>query len=170
LLIVPTSFRQASGKAQFLLKLRTTMSTRASILLIDDSPVECELFHSAVNASGIRLSSHTASNGQAAMKYLEQAYQARALPALILLDLNLGREQGVEILRRLRADRHLAHLPVIIFTTSDAAVDLAAGYRSGANGYVVKPETFDRLIEFILDLHRYWIGWNRTLHESDVGC
>jgi DNA-binding NarL/FixJ family response regulator len=64
----------------------------------------------------------------------------------------------------------LAHLPVIVFTTSDDPRDLAPCYANGANGYVVKPGTFDDLVRFVDDLCRYWLKWNRSLSMTDTQC
>ena len=85
------------------------------------------------------------------------------LPSLILLDLNLRGEQGCDLLKRLRSDARFAALPVVAFTTSDDPTDLADSYSCGANGYVIKPGTFDELVHCITDLCRYWLTWNRSL-------
>jgi CheY-like chemotaxis protein len=81
---------------------------------------------------------------------------------VILLDWHLGKQDGNEFLRRLRADQRLQSIPVVVFTTSDDASDLAASYAHSTNGYAVKPGTFEELVRFATAFCRYWIDWNRT--------
>jgi len=92
-----------------------------------------------------------------------------AQPTLILLDLNLRGQNGCNFLKRLRSDPRFATIPTIIFTTSDDQNDLARCYASGANGYVVKPGTYDQLLECVRDLCSFWLKWNRT-SEVLVRC
>jgi CheY-like chemotaxis protein len=87
-----------------------------------------------------------------------------------LLDWHLGRQRGDEFLKRLRADSRLAAIPVVVFTTSDDAADLSLAYASGANGYVVKPGTFDQLIQCTGDLCRYWMKQNRVPQATGTPC
>ena len=146
------------------------MAANPSILLIDDSPGECELFRAAVNEAGIEVSLHTEADGQAAFRFLTQSPGMESLPSLILLDLKLGNQHGLDFLRRLRLDARVKHLPVVFFTTSDYPADLTACYAAGANGYVIKPGTYEDLIRFINDLCRYWIGWNRPPSFAETRC
>lgn len=146
------------------------MTAHASILLIEDSPGECELFRMALTQVAADLILHTESDIEQAWCFLLRSSEADTLPSLIVLDLKLRNGSGLGLLKRLRADVHLAHMPVIIFTTSDAAVDLAACYEAGANGYVVKPGLFEQLVEFVRDLSRYWIHWNRSPYMVETKC
>ena len=143
------------------------MVTHHSILLIDDSPGECELFHLALIQTGLTVTLSTEQNAEAAFHFLNNHSD---LPALILLDWNLGRQRGDEFLKRLRADSRLAAIPVVVFTTSDDASDLALAYASGANGYVVKPGTFAELIQCAGDLCRYWLERNRVPLTIGTPC
>jgi CheY-like chemotaxis protein len=81
------------------------------------------------------------------------------------LDWHLRNQRGDEFLRRLRADARLAALPVVVFTTSDDASDLATAYADGANAFVTKPGTYDQLVECVHDLCGFWLKWNRTSKE-----
>lgn len=92
------------------------------------------------------------------------------MPSIVLLDLKLRNQQGLEFLKRVRADTLLMHLPVIVFTTSDAPADLSASYAAGANGYVVKPGLFENLVRFVNDLSHYWIHWNRSPYMIESRC
>lgn len=143
------------------------MVTHHSILLIDDSPGECELFRLALIQTGLTVTLSTEQNAEAAFHFLNNHSD---LPALILLDWNLGRQRGDEFLKRLRADSRLAAIPVVVFTTSDDASDLALAYASGANGYVVKPGTFAELIQCAGDLCRYWLERNRVPLTIGTPC
>ena len=146
------------------------MVTHPSILLIEDSPGECELFRLALTQTGLDVALYTERDAEAAFHFLEDRVHHHPLPALILLDLKLDRQNGCDFLKRLRSDARLAHLPVIVFTTSDDPRDLATCYASGANGYVVKPGTFDEFIKCLGDLCRFWLNWNRTLHKVETRC
>ena len=143
------------------------MVTHHSILLIDDSPGECELFRLALIQTGLAVTLSTEQNAEAAFHFLNNHSD---LPALILLDWHLGRQRGDEFLKRLRADSRLAAIPVVVFTTSDDASDLALAYASGANGYVVKPGTFAELIQCAGDLCRYWLERNRMPLTIGTPC
>ena len=143
------------------------MVTHHSILLIDDSPGECELFRLALIQTGLAVTLSTEQNAEAAFHFLNNHSD---LPALILLDWHLGRQRGDEFLKRLRADSRLAAIPVVVFTTSDDASDLALAYASGANGYVVKPGTFAELIQCAGDLCRYWLERSRVPLTIGTPC
>ena len=144
------------------------MVTHHSILLIDDSPGECELFRLALIQTGLTVTLSTEQNAEAAFHFLNN--HSSDLPTLILLDWHLGRQRGDEFLKRLRADSRLAAIPVVVFTTSDDASDLALAYASGANGYVVKPGTFAELIQCAGDLCRYWLERNRVPLTIGTPC
>ncbi len=133
----------------------------SSILLIDDSPGECELFRQALTQSGYRGRLEITEGGLAALAYLNHHMQNDE-PDLILLDLKLRGERGVDVLRQLKQDTPFAHIPVVILTSSDDALDVRACYQAGANGYVVKPGQFDDLVTLSLHLWKFWLEHNRT--------
>jgi CheY-like chemotaxis protein len=163
------------------------MTTHPSILLIEDSPGECELFRLALVQTGLDVALYMERDPEAAFHFLtdraglhQSSIQARpsslqerdhpGLPSLILLDLQLRGQNGCDFLKRLRADPRFASIPVVVFTTSDASSDIAAGYANGTNGYVVKPGTLDELVRFVRDLCGYWLKWNRTLSMVETKC
>lgn len=133
----------------------------ASILLIDDSPGECELFRQALTQSGYKGRLEITEGSCAAMAYLKHHLQSDE-PALILLDLKLRGERGVDVLRQFKQDTRFAHIPVVILTSSDDTLDVRACYQAGANGYVVKPGQFDDLITLSLHLWKFWLEHNCT--------
>jgi len=177
------------------------MVTHPSILLIEDSPGECELFRLALAQTGLDVALYTEHDAEAAFRHLEVKAKAEVkvgssmtgehearellshltscststlasqpLPSLILLDLQLHGQNGCDFLIRLRADARFAAIPVVVFTTSDDQIDLARCYASGANGYVVKPGTFDELVHCTADICRYWLTWNRSLLMAETRC
>jgi CheY-like chemotaxis protein len=146
------------------------MMAHPSILLIEDNPGECELFRMALKQTGVDLTLHTESEAEQALRFLARSSEADMLPTLIVLDLKLRKQSGIEFLKRLRADVLCRHVPVIVFTTSDAPVDLAACYAAGANGYVVKPGLFEQLVRFVHDLSLYWVHWNRSPYMAETRC
>lgn len=143
------------------------MAMHSSILLIDDSPGERELFRLALAQTSIRAALFTEQDPEAAVQFLNSHSD---LPSLILLDWHLGKQRGDEFLKRLRADSRLAAIPVVVFTTSDDEADLSIAYASGANGYVVKPGTFAQLIQCTADICRFWLNRNLVPYMVETPC
>lgn len=133
----------------------------ASILLIDDSPGECELFRQALTQAGFTGRLETAENGRSALAHLRDHVSGDE-PGLILLDLKLRGERGVDVLKQLKQDREVSHVPVVILTSSDDPQDVRACYQAGANGYVVKPGEFNDLVTLALHLWKFWLEHNCT--------
>lgn len=146
------------------------MPTHSSILLIEDSAGECELFRLALTQAGLDVTLFTQHDAEAAMHFLANRAGHEPLPGVILLDWHLQKTRGDRFLMRLRSDVRFTAIPVVIFTTSDDSSDMTAGYGSGANGYVVKPDTFDALVQFAGDFCRYWLAWNRTVSTVETKC
>jgi DNA-binding response OmpR family regulator len=146
------------------------MPPHASILLIEDSPGECELFRLALAQTRLDVALYTEHDAEGALHFLSTRAGHEPLPDLIILDWQLKKTRGDQFLVRVRSDQRLASIPVVVFTTSDDLSDLTAGYRSGANGYVVKPGTFEDLVSFAGDLCRYWLHWNRTTYQVTARC
>jgi two-component system response regulator len=131
----------------------------SSILLIDDSPEECELFRQALTRAGYTGRLDTVEGGRAAMAYLNNQ-SPHDEPGVILLDLKLRGERGVDVLKQLKQHAHGAHIPVVILTSSDDAADIRACYQAGANGYVVKPGEFNDLVTLSLHMWKFWLVHN----------
>ncbi|ULA62885.1 MAG: Response regulatory domain-containing protein [Nitrospira sp.] len=143
------------------------MMPHHSILLIDDSPGERELFRLALAQTDIDATLFAEQDADAALHFLSDAAN---LPSCILLDWRLGKQRGDEFLKRLRANTRFAAIPVVVFTTSDDAADLSLAYACGANGYVVKPGTFAELVQCTADICRYWLNRNRAPHTIGAPC
>lgn len=126
------------------------------ILLVEDNPGDVRLTREALRECRAASCLHTARDGVEALAFLrkEGTHAGAPVPHLILLDLNLPRKDGHEVLRELKADPLLRHIPVIVLTTSVADVDIARAYDAHANCYVSKPATleeFERLVQLIDD-------------------
>lgn len=128
-----------------------------TILLVEDNPDDAHLTLEAFKAAGVRARLAVATDGGEALKYLRDAEE---LPAFILLDLNLPKLSGHEILERIRADPGTKSVPVIILTSSIEAADLVRCYALGANSFVRKPVDFGQFLDIARLLGRYWLEIN----------
>ncbi len=136
------------------------MTRPARVLLVEDNEADVRLTREALRDAGddIRLSSVT--DGELALAYLrrENGYEEAPRPDLMLLDLNLPRKNGLEVLEEMRADPDLACIPVIMLTTSSAEHDIVACYSRGANCFVVKPLELDVFMDLIGAIRTFWLG------------
>jgi len=135
------------------------------ILLVEDNPSDIGLTQRALAKSQIANELVVAEDGQEALDYLfgDGAYAGREIDrslALILLDLKLPRVDGLEVLRRIRADARTQRLPVVILTSSQEEQDLAQSYDLGANSYIRKPVDFTQFAQAIQRLGLYWLVLN----------
>jgi len=135
------------------------------ILLVDDNPSDVELTKRALEKRHISNNLLVAANGKEALDYLfatgvHAGRDATDLPTLVLLDLKLPLLDGLQVLRRIRADPRTKRLPVVILTSSNEEHDLAAGYDLGANSYIRKPVDFAQFSEAIEYLGLYWLVLN----------
>lgn len=131
------------------------------ILLVEDNPSDEVLTLRALSRNNINSAVMVKRDGAAALDYLlapdGDVHGSRALPQLILLDLNLPKIDGLEVLRRIRADERTRLLPVVILTSSREDTDIVRGYGSGANGYVRKPVDFVEFTEAVRRIGLYWL-------------
>ncbi len=135
------------------------------ILLVEDNPDDVELTLRSLKQNNITNEVVVAHDGAEALEYLfaTGAYASRdtsIMPTVILLDLKLPKVDGLEVLRRLRADERTKLLPVVIVTSSKEEKDLINGYKLGANSYVRKPVDFVQFSEAIRQLGLYWLLLN----------
>jgi two-component system, response regulator len=137
----------------------------ATILLVEDNPRDEELTLLALRKNNLRNEVFVARDGKEALDYLfasesQAKYDSLNLPALVLLDLKLPKIDGIEVLRRLRANPRTELLPVVILTSSIEEGDRLAGYSNGANSYVRKPVSFIEFSEAVRKLGLYWLILN----------
>lgn len=137
------------------------------ILLVEDNPDDEALTLRALKKNNIRNEVVVARDGAEALDFLfaTGAYADRdinIMPQVILLDLKLPRVDGLEVLRRLRADDRTKCLPVVILTSSSEEVDIIKSYHLGANSYVRKPVDFEQFMEAVRHLGLYWLILNEA--------
>ena len=139
------------------------------ILLIEDNPDDAELAVRAFEMARVKSTVLRAGDGVEALDYLfgtgTHAAQG-VLPDVVLLDLKLPRVDGLEVLRRLRADERTRYLPVVIMTSSLRERDIENGYALGANSYVCKPVQFSQFVEIADQLCAYWLTVNQSVRRS----
>jgi len=137
--------------------------TNGIILLVEDNPKDVLLTERAFQRSKIANELRVVRDGAEALDYLlgpGAATPARPAPALVLLDLKLPRVDGLEVLRRLRADERTRLLPVVILTSSNEERDVVSSYGNGANSYIRKPVDFAQFTEAVRALGLYWLVLN----------
>jgi len=129
------------------------------ILLVEDNPGDVRLTIEALKEGKVRNNLHVAHDGEQAVRFLRRAegHEDAARPDLILLDLNLPRMDGREVLAEIKADPELRRIPVVVLTTSKATEDIARSYDLHANCYVTKPVDLDRFITVIRSIEGFWL-------------
>jgi two-component system, response regulator len=129
------------------------MAESLRILLVEDNPDDAALTERALRQTRARL--EVASDAKEALEYLFE--DANDAPRLVLLDLGLPDANGLEVLRRIRADDRTRLIPVVILTSSMAPDDVGLCYRDGANSFVRKPIEFDRFVDVLRQTVAYWL-------------
>jgi two-component system, response regulator len=137
----------------------------ATILLVEDNRDDVELTLHALRKNGMGNNVVVVRDGQEALDYLfasgtHAGRHANATPDLVLLDLNLPKISGLDVLRAIRADPRTKRIPVVILTTSDDQADILGGYDLGTNSYVRKPVDFDEFYATVKELETFWLALN----------
>ncbi|MGD8979559.1 MAG: response regulator [candidate division WOR-3 bacterium] len=139
-----------------------------AILLVEDDHNDVLLVKRAFQKVNIANPIIVVNDGEQAVSYLagREPYVDRAVPMLVLLDLKLPRKSGHEVLEWLRQQPNLKRLPVVVLTASSESSDVNRAYDLGANSYLVKPVTFDALVEMVKTLNLYWLILNKRADVS----
>jgi len=129
------------------------------ILLVDDSAGDVSLTREALYAARVANQLHVVEDGEQAVDFMRRRgrYASAPVPDLVLLDLNLPRMDGREVLRELKRDEDLRHVPVIVLTTSSDERDVLTSYRLHANAYVTKPVEFGEFLLALQQLETFWL-------------
>jgi CheY-like chemotaxis protein len=129
------------------------------VLLVEDSAAEARLAREVLREATFPVHLHVTPDGEQAMEFLRRQgrYEGAPRPQLVLLDLNLPRKDGREVLRDIKGDDELRRIPVVVLTTSQAASDIAGAYELHANCYIQKPLELDGFIEIVKSIHHYWL-------------
>lgn len=136
------------------------------IILVEDNPADVEMTLDALKERNLANKVHVLRDGAEALSYIMNNVDCRQgqadanRPKVILLDLKLPKVDGLEVLRRIRADDRTKSVPVVILTSSDEERDRIEGYKLGANSYVVKPVDFDDFARAVTELGCYWVLMN----------
>jgi two-component system response regulator len=133
------------------------------ILLVEDNPADVRLTQEAFKDTRVPNRLHVARDGVEALGMLRDATGAVPRPDLILLDLNLPRKDGREVLQDIKQDEALRHIPVVVLSTSHSEHDVARSYRLGANAFVTKPVDVDRFFQVIRALEQFWLDTARLI-------
>lgn len=133
--------------------------TVIDVLLVEDDPGDALMTQEAFEHHKIRNTLHVVKDGVEALEFLrrEGQYENAPRPGLILLDLNLPRKDGREVLSEIKADAELRSIPVVVLTTSEAEEDILRSYSLYANAYVTKPVDFDRFIEVVRQIDDFFV-------------
>ena len=141
------------------MRVEASNTERVEILLVEDNVGDARLAEETLRESKIRANLHHVADGVEAMQVLRRQgrYAQAPCPDLILLDLNLPRKDGREVLAEVKADPKLRHIPVVVMTSSDAERDLVMTYGLHANAYVVKPVDLNGLNEVVQKVKNFWL-------------
>jgi CheY-like chemotaxis protein len=131
----------------------------ADVLLVEDDPGDVLMTREAFAHYRIRNPLHVVGDGEQAMQFLRQDgdYTDVPRPGLILLDLNLPRRNGLEVLADLKSDAELLSIPVVVLTTSQADEDILRSYALHANAYISKPVDFDKFMDVIRQINKFFL-------------
>ena len=137
----------------------TEMMRPIEILLVEDSPGDVRLTQVGFRNARILNNMHVAADGVEAMAFLRRTgkYAASPRPDLILLDLNLPKKDGREVLAEIKVDPDLKQIPVVIMTTSSAEEDILKTYNLHVNAYVTKPIDLDKFMQMIKSIEDFWL-------------
>lgn len=129
------------------------------ILLVEDNPGDVDLTLEALEEAKLRNNVHVAEDGVVALEFLrhEGRHSQAPTPDLILLDLNMPRKDGRDVLREIKEDPDLKRIPVVVLTTSEAEQDILDAYEYRANAYIVKPVDLDQFLGTIRTLEDFWL-------------
>lgn len=140
------------------------------ILIVEDSPVDYEIATRALRKAEYEDAIHRCEDGDEAIDFLRgenEVVREKGNPSLILLDLNLPGTDGREVLQHIKNDSEIAHIPVVVLTTSNNEFDIEACYENGANSYVKKPTSPDDYVAMAKVLKSFWFEWASLPEEHD---
>jgi two-component system, chemotaxis family, response regulator Rcp1 len=138
------------------------------VLLVEDSPGDVRLTREAFKDARVHINLHVASDGAEAMAFLQREgkYADVPRPDLILLDLNLPKKDGREVLKEIKESDSLKTIPVVILTTSASEGDVHRSYRLHANSYITKPVDLDGFLRVVKSIDNFWLSVVKLPHET----
>jgi CheY-like chemotaxis protein len=137
-----------------------TKNKAICILMVEDNPTDVMITKEALEHAKVLNSLHVVEDGIEALDFLHHRgkHTKAPHPDLILLDLNMPRKNGQEVLAEIKADNRLKHIPVVVLTTSKAEEDVMKAYGLHANCYVIKPVDFDVFAEVVRSIQQFWFS------------
>ena len=128
------------------------------VLLVEDSEADATMVEETLLDSKLRMNLNVVHDGVEAMHYLrrEGTYQSQRIPDLIILDLNLPKKDGREVLAEIKEDDQIKQIPVVVLTTSSAEEDIVRSYKLHANCYITKPLDFDQFARIVANIESFW--------------
>jgi CheY-like chemotaxis protein len=138
------------------------------VLLVEDSPGDVRLTRDAFRNANLAIDLHVATDGVEALAFLNQegAHAESPRPNLVLLDLNLPRMDGREVLAQIKNSDKLKSIPTVILTTSDAEADISASYQLQANSFLSKPVQLDAFEELVKSINDFWLTQAKLPHRG----
>ncbi len=130
------------------------------VLLVEDNPGDAQLTRIALEDSKISVNLSVVEDGVEAMAFLrkQDKYATVPHPDIVLLDLNLPKKDGRQVLAEIKSDQHLKRIPVVVLTTSQAEEDIVKAYNLAANCYITKPVDFDQFVRIIRTIENFWFA------------
>ncbi|MBW4683933.1 MAG: response regulator [Komarekiella atlantica HA4396-MV6] len=130
------------------------------VLLVEDNPGDAQLTRIALEDSKISIHLNVVEDGVEAMAFLrkQEKYATAAHPDIVLLDLNLPKKDGREVLAEIKTDINLKRIPVVVLTTSQAEEDILKAYNLAANCYITKPVDFDQFVKIVQSIENFWFA------------
>ena len=137
------------------------------ILLVEDNPADAEMTLRALRRNNLANKVHWVKDGEQALDFMFRtgAYADRepgTVPKLIMLDIKMPKVDGIEVLRRVKANEETRTVPVVVMTSSNEERDVVESYRLGVNSYIVKPVQFESFLETVAKIGLYWVITNRV--------
>ena len=135
----------------------------ARVLLVEDDQAHADLIRMSFEDNGLNLDVQHVSDGAQAIEYLTRTgeYTKAHRPDFIMLDINLPKMNGHEVLQRIKSDERLKTIPVIMLTTSNDERDRMQAYQHHANSYLIKPTEFQMFQDLVHDVRAFWAQWNK---------
>ena len=135
------------------------MDNMTNILLVEDNPADARLIEEVFKDTDLKNKIYVVKDGVEAMHFLNNVneYSNAPNPDIILLDLNLPRKDGREVLKEVKENENLKSIPIVILTTSSASEDVVKTYRNHANCYITKPVDFDQFLSVVTAIEDFWL-------------
>ena len=137
---------------------------RPPILVVEDNPMDLDLTRRAFSRRACPHPIQVARDGEEALAYLRRWDAGEPQPAVILLDINMPRVSGIEVLQQLKQHPHYRRIPVVMLTSSRESRDLQTTYDLGANSYIEKPVSFSRFLDIAAQIESYWCSANERAY------